>query len=222
MDFIPKYKNNNFGNNNISINVHNVSKNNSLGSRNNYIDVKNTKEYLELQKLFEEEKNKNYILSEKIQSLTNDYNSLKKELENAKKIINELNIKLLNQNNQNNNIIQPQRLIDIKNQEINLINTRINNYSNNRNGIIANKGDIIIAVAFTSVNQQIQNFFRAYKDTEIVSRVKEELYNEYPEFKEKETYLMLHANKIKRFKILRENNIRNGDVIQVHIYDEEI
>jgi flagellar biosynthesis/type III secretory pathway chaperone len=82
-------------------------------------------------------------------------------------------------------------------------------------------GDKIIGIGFTSVNQQIQYFSRAYKDTEIVSRVEEELYNEYPEFKEKDTYLMVRANKIKRFKTLRENNIRNGDIIQVHIYDEE-
>ena len=33
---------------------------------------------------------------------------------------------------------------------------------------------------------------------------------------------MLRANKIKRFKTLKENNIKNGDIIQVHIYDEEL
>ena len=162
MDFIPKYKNKYFGNNNISINVHNVSKNNSLGTQNNYIDVKNTKEYLELQKLLIEEKNKNYILSGQIQSLTNNYNLLYKELENAKKTINELNIKLSNQNNQNNNIIQLQKLIDIKNQEIKQLKARIDNSS----GIIVGPGDKVIGIGFTSVNQKIQYFSRAYKDTE--------------------------------------------------------
>ena len=54
-----------------------------------------------------------------------------------------------------------------------------------------------------------------------LSRLEEELYNEYPEFKDKETYLMVRANKIQRFKTLRENNIKNGDVIQVHIYDDD-
>jgi hypothetical protein len=224
LDFIPKNKNNYFGNTNLSINIQNATRNYSLGSQNYYIDIKNTKEYLELQKLYIEEKNKNNRLSEQIQSLTNNYNLLYKELENAKRTINDLNTRLLNQNNQNNNIVQLQRLIDIKNQQINQLNMRINSISNNsndRSGIIYMPGDKIIGIGFAGVNQQIQNYSRAYKDTEIVSRVEEELYNEYPEFKEKDTYLMLRANKIKRFKTLRENNIRNGDIIQVHIYDEE-
>ena len=79
-------------------------------------------------------------------------------------------------------------------------------------------GDNIIAVGFMSVNQQIQNYSRAYKDTETVSRIEEELYSNYPEFKDKETYLMLNGKKIMRFKTLKENNIKNGDIIQVHIY----
>ena len=73
-----------------------------------------------------------------------------------------------------------------------------------------------------SVNQKIQNYIRAYKDTEIIARIEEELYNEYPEFKNKETYLMVKANKIMRFKTLKENNVKNGDIIQVHIYEDEI
>ena len=83
-------------------------------------------------------------------------------------------------------------------------------------------GDNIISIAFISVNQKIQNYNRAYKDTEIISRIEEKLYNEYPEFKEKDTYLMLNTNKIKRFKSLKENNVKDGDIIQIHIYEEEI
>ena len=82
-------------------------------------------------------------------------------------------------------------------------------------------GDRIISIVFNSGNQKIQYYNRAYKDTEIFSRVEEKLYNEYPEFKDKDTYLMIRGNKIKRFKTLKENNIKDGDVIQVHIYDEE-
>ena len=105
----------------------------------------------------------------------------------------------------------------MKNQEISQLYMRINN-----NGVKFMPGDNIISIAFISVNQKIQNYNRAYKDTEIISRIEEKLYNEYPEFKEKETYLMLNANKIKRFKSLKENNVKNGDVIQVHIYEDEI
>ena len=142
---------------------------------------------------------------------------MNKELQ---KTINDLNAKLFNYNNlYNEKIVQLQRLIDIKNQEINRLNSRINN---NSSGMIVMPGDKVIGIGFMSINQKIQNYIRAYKDTEILARIEEELYNEYPEFKEKETYLMIRANKIKRFKSLKENNIRNGDIIQVHIYDEEI
>jgi hypothetical protein len=140
------------------------------------------------------------------------------ELENAKKTIDDLNRKLLNYNNLYNNNIQLQKKIDIKNQEIIQLNSRINN---NSNGMIVIPGDKVIGIGFISVNQKIQNYIRAFKDTEIIARIEENLYNEYPEFKEKETYLMVRANKIKRFKTLKENNIRDGDVIQVHVYDDE-
>ena len=122
-------------------------------------------------------------------------------------------------NIQNNKILELQRIIDMKNQEISQLYGRINS---NNNGIKFMPGDNIIGIGFNSVNQKIQNYSRAYKDTEIVARIEEELYNEYPEFKEKETYLMLKGNKIMRFKTLKENNVKNGDIIQVHIYEDEI
>jgi hypothetical protein len=165
-----------------------------------------------------EEKKKNNTLNEQIQLLNTKYKNLNKVLENAKKTINDLNRKLLNYNNLYNNNIQLQKKIDIKNQEIIQLNPRINN---NSNGMIVMPGDKVIGIGFISVNKKIQNYIRAFKDTEIIARIEENLYNEYPEFKEKETYLMVRANKIKRFKTLKENNIRDGDVIQVHIYDEE-
>ena len=153
-----------------------------------------------------EEKKKNDILYGQILLLNNNYNKQNKELEDAKKTINQKNEK----------ISELQRLIDKQNKEINQLNERINDSGN-----IVSPGDKIISVGFVSVDQKIQYYNRAYKDSEIFARVEEKLYNEYPEFKDKDTYLMIRTNKIKRFKTLKENNIKDGDVIQVHIYDEE-
>ena len=179
---------------------------------------------MELQNLLVEEKNKNYLLNEQIRKLQIDLNN-EKDLKNKLSIqlveANKTIINLSNQfsnNIQNNKILELQRTIDMKNQEISQLLVRINN---NSNGVKFMPGDNIIAVVFTSVNQKIQNYSRAYKDTEIVARIEEELYNNYPQFKEKETYLMLNGNKIMRFKTLKENNIKNGDIIQVHIYEDE-
>ena len=183
-----------------------------MGNQN--INIKNSKEYLELEKLFMEEKNKNRLLNKQIKEL-------KRNLEEANKTISDLKFQLSNKLNniQNNKIIELERTIEMKNQEISQLYTRLNNKSND---IKYMPGDNIIGVGFMSVNQKIQNYIRVYKDTEIFSRIEEELYNEYPEFKEKDTYLMLNANKIKRFKTLKENNIKTGDIIQVHIYEDEI
>ena len=175
-----------------------------------------------------EEKNKNNRLNEQIKKLEKELsiekdskNKLNIKLEEANKKIRDLTNQLSNNLNsiQNNKIIELQKIIDMKNQEISQLYMRINN---NSNGVKFMPGDNIISIGFISVNQKIQNYNRAYKNTEIISRIEEELYNEYPEFKEKETYLMLNANKMKRFKSLKENNVKNGDVIQVHIYEDEI
>ena len=175
-----------------------------------------------------EENNKNDLLNEQIRKLQIDLtnekdlkNKLNIKLEEANKKIRDLSNQLSNNMNniQNNKILELQRIIDMKNQEINQLYGRINS---NNNGIKFMPGDNIIAVGFISVNQKIQNFHRAYKDSEIVARIEEELYNEYPEFKDKETYLMVKGNKIMRFKTLKENNVKNGDIIQVHIYEDEI
>ena len=201
-------------------------KNKSNDSGNQIIDVKNSKEYLELQKLLTVEKNKNNVLNEQIKKLQIDLdnekdlrNKLNIKLEEINKTIKNLTNQLSNNFNiiKNNKILELQRTIDMKNQEISQLYARINN---NSSGVKFMSGDNIVAVGFMSVNQQIQNYFKAYKDTETVARIEEELYNNYPEFKEKETYLMLNANKIMRFKTLKENNIKNGDIIQVHIYED--
>ena len=60
----------------------------------------------------------------------------------------------------------------------------------------------------------------ACKNTDIISRLEEKLYDEYPEFKEFNTYLMVNGNLVKRFKTLDENGIKNGNSIIVNIYDE--
>ena len=60
----------------------------------------------------------------------------------------------------------------------------------------------------------------ACKNTDIIARLEEKLYNEYPKYKDYNTYLTVNGNVIKRFKTLDENGIKNGNSIIVNIYDE--
>ena len=57
------------------------------------------------------------------------------------------------------------------------------------------------------------------KNTDLFVRLEERLYEDYPQFKEYETYFEIKTRRIKRFKTLQENNIKTKDVINVFIID---
>ena len=59
----------------------------------------------------------------------------------------------------------------------------------------------------------------ACKNTDIISRLEEKLYNEYPNYKDYNTYLTVNGNVVKRFKSLEENGIKDGNIILVGIYE---
>ena len=95
-----------------------------------------------------------------------------------------------------------------------------NNISiNNNEGITSIKpGERVIAINFVSMgNQDIGHFSLVCKNTELFVRLEERLYNEFPKFKNYETYFEVRTKRIKRFKTLDENKIKNGDVINVFI-----
>ena len=80
-------------------------------------------------------------------------------------------------------------------------------------------GEVVISVNFVSMgNQDIGHYSLPCKNTDLFVRLEERLYNEYPQFKNYETYFEVRTKRIKRFKTLDENKIKNGDVINVFIY----
>jgi hypothetical protein len=212
LDFIESYKNINNSN----------KKEDSKVSNNitNTVDnIRQSKAYKELENLLLQEKNKNSTLNDKIKKLEKD---LYNERESNKKLLRDKN-NLNNLNNQlidaNKKITELQNIINMKEQQIYQLNIKNNSFDNGVNNFMP--GDNIISILFESGNQKIKNFFGAYKDTETFVRIEEKLYDEFPEFKDEETYCLVRGKKIKRFKTLRENGIKNRDIIQVHIYGEE-
>ena len=111
------------------------------------------------------------------------------------------------------------------NDEIYRKNMELQKYQSNNNYININKGitsikpgEIVIAISFVSIgNQYISNYAVVCKNTDLFVRLEERLYNEYPKFKDYETYFEVRTKRIKRFKTLDENKIKNGDVINVFI-----
>jgi hypothetical protein len=68
-------------------------------------------------------------------------------------------------------------------------------------------------------NQDIGHYAVVCKNTDLFVRLEEKLYNEYPQFKNYETYFEVKTKRIKRFKTLDENKIKNGDIINIFIVE---
>ena len=182
---------------------------------NNIIDNKINK--------LNDEKNKNIELNNKIKKLEIDLNNekeknknLNQQIEKYKNIIKDLNDKISRNNlNDNNKVSELQNIINEKIDEINVLRSRLNN--SNINSI--QPGEQIIAIGFTSSDQTIQNFFRPCKDSDLFVRLEEKLYDEYPQYKDVETYFLVNGRKILRFKSIKENNLKNGQIIMLNIVE---
>jgi len=163
---------------------------------------KSNKNYDELEKELIEEKDKNKKLNEKIIKL-------EKELDNERKMVKQLKDKI----NNSSNIIEFQKLLELKNKEIEELKLIKNPLYNMK------PGENIYSINFTSIDQKIGHYSIACKNTDTFVRLEEKLYEDYPEYKDKETYFIKNGDKIKRFKSLDENNIKNNDVLMLYTYD---
>ena len=150
-----------------------------------------------------EEKNKNKKLME--------------QLNNEQKKIKELNDKIKLYEN-NDNVKKIKELEEI----IASLNSQINDLKNNTNKdkiTNINSGEEIVALFFTSSNQDIHRPISC-KNTDTFVKIEEKIYNEYPQYKDYNTYLTVNGNVIKRFKTIDENKIKDGNTIIINIYDE--
>ena len=81
-------------------------------------------------------------------------------------------------------------------------------------------GEEILAVNFVSMGvNDIGHYNLVCKNTDLFVRLEERLYEDFPKFKDYETYFEVNTRRIKRFKTLKENNIETNDVINVFIID---
>ena len=140
-------------------------------------------------------KNKNQII-----------NNLQKELNDLKISYNN-NLSLINQLKYN---------LKQKEQELSQLKNKLLSNSNQFKTDSENKTGF--AITFRSISQDIIYPIVCNKK-ELISRLEEELYNEYPKYKEFNTYLTCNGVVLKRFKTVGENNIKKGDAIIVNIME---
>ena len=189
--FIPNYKNNSQINNNQII----TKNNKSLNKNENNKNLQNNYEIQinELKRQLNEEKNKNQ--------------------------------KLITENNNLKNLIQKYEItIKSLKDEINKKNIEIEKYNLDKQSedyITSLKpGEKIMCINFVSMGRQdIGHYALACKNTDLFVRLEERLYNDFPQFKNYETYFEVNTRRIKRFKTLEENNIKNKNIINMFIID---
>ena len=174
----------------------------------NYQDFLSNNSNIENNKLIDElnkYKKENEEMKNKIKELKNENTKLNNELIKAQKIIS--NFK--NNNQQNININNLNEIIKNKDIEINNLKLQIQNKNNN----FVNFNDIII-VHFISTDQKINCPINCLK-TDTFAEVEEKLYQKYVEYRETNNNFIAKGRVILRFKKICENNIENGDKVQL-------
>ena len=216
-EFIPNYHK--------DINSKQISQNNNL-----------------IQKKLDDEKTKGKRLEKEIQSSKKKYNEQTDEVINLKKIIQNLkneNNNLKNENNnlknENNNLKNENNNLKIKLSSGNQFNqfNQINITEINKLKEIINQKDKeinelklkipkpkvymddIIVINFLSSDQTIRYGIKCLPN-DTFAEVEEKLYQIFNEFRNTNNLLLFKGNQILRFKTIKENNIHDGDTIQLH------
>ena len=186
-------------------NLNNMPSNNILiNSQNNFqsqiINYQN--QIKELKRELNNEKNKNIILKNENATLQNKINILFNENASLKD-----KIKLLENFLASKNIGQQKLLSDT------ILNNKITSIK---------PGEEIISVNFVSMgNNDIGHYSLICKNTDLFVRLEERLYEDFPEFKNYETYFEIKTKRIKRFKTIDENQIKSNDIITVFRVEDE-
>ena len=174
----------------------------------NYQDFLSNNSNIENNKLIDElnkYRKENEEMKNTINELKNENKKLNNELIKAQKIIS--NFK--NNNQQNININNLNEIIKNKDIEINNLKLQIQNKNNN----FVNFSDIII-VHFISTDQKINCPINCLK-TDTFAEVEEKLYQKYEEYRETNNNFISKGKLVLRFKKIWENNIQDGDKIQL-------
>ena len=106
-----------------------------------------------------------------------------------------------------------QKLLDLKNKEIRDLENKNNPFINLK------PDEKIYSINFTSFDQNIGHYSIIGKNTDKFVLLEEKIYEDYPQYRDQETYFLKNGEKLKRFRTLEENNIKNNDVIVLYIYD---
>ena len=168
----------------------------------------------ELLKINEKLKDENEKLLNEMKELKEENVSLNKELFEIKKKFSNLNISAINEKGINspiNEINYLNEIIKMKDKEIKYLNIQLKNIGNNEKFVDYNK---IMVVNFISLDQNVNCGIKCL-ETDTFAEVEEKLYQQYEGYRETNNNFISKGKLILRFKTIGENNIKNGDKIQL-------
>ena len=78
-----------------------------------------------------------------------------------------------------------------------------------------------MTINFVSMaNNDIGHYSLFCKNTDLFIKEEERLYEDFPQFKKYETYFEVNGKRIKSFLTLKENKIKNKDIINMFIIED--
>ena len=158
-------------------------------------------EIKDLKRQLKEEKDKNLKLINENNILKNTIDNLNKKLEQIKGIKQSLENDLAQKD------IEIQKLRSQKSNDYFDISSLKSN-------------DKIIGVNFVSMGiNDIGHYSLVCKTRDLFVNLEERLYNDFPHFKNYETYFEVNGKRIKRFQTLEQNKIKNNDIINIFIIE---
>ena len=158
-------------------------------------------EIKDLKRQLKEEKDKNLKLINENNILKNTIDNLNKKLEQIKGIKQSLENDLAQKD------IEIQKLRSQKSNDYFDISSLKSN-------------DKIIGVNFVSMGiNDIGHYSLVCKTRDLFVNLEERLYNDFPQFKNYETYFEVNGKRIKRFQTLEQNKIKNNDIINIFIIE---
>ena len=114
----------------------------------------------------------------------------------------------------NNEIKKLKYEINQKENQINKLKIELQKEKNKTNKKMIDYNDMI-AINFISTDQKINKFPISCVKTDRFAEIEEKLYQEFEEFRETNNTFIVNGTTILRFKKMSENNIKNGDTIQL-------
>ncbi len=157
-------------------------------------------------------KEENMKLKQQIINLQQEINKLNNKLQNANQSVINIQQQQINYINENNNL---RNQLKDKERELKDLN---NNKNKNKDGYV-NRNNIMV-VHFISgdgaINQGIKRL-----PTDTFAQVEEKLYQIYDNYRDNiNNTFLANGIVIKRFRTMSENNIKNGDKIQLQNFNE--